>query len=76
MLRGLLGTGQGGSGWLRAKCSCTADTVEYLEHCCKTNQGGEMDSHPQESFLKQNRRVNKADVSPTRFLQAATQVFF
>lgn len=41
---------------VRAKCSCTADTVEYLEHCCKGNQG-EMDLHPQEGFLKQNRRV-------------------
>lgn len=33
VLRGLLGTWQGASGWLRAKCSCTAETVEYLEHC-------------------------------------------
>lgn len=47
---------QGGSGWLRAKCSCTADTVEYLERCCKRNQGGEMDPHPQETFMKQNGR--------------------
>lgn len=54
VLRGRLARGWR---WLRARCLCTADTVEYLELCCRRNQGREMDAHPQESFLKQNKRV-------------------
>lgn len=78
VLRGLLGTGQGGSGWLRAKRSCTADTVEYLEHCCKRNQGGEMDPHPQESFLKQNRRVwtKQTFLPQDSFCRLQPRIFF